>query len=85
MKIETTMRYDPDRDVVWIWQDRHDPFLVPRSTIEELTQSTALSEDDLLAVCREREARFADVAARKYEDGEIEPDGRVVITSADLD
>ncbi len=84
MKIDTTMRYDPDRDLVWIWQDRHDPFLVPRSTIEELTQSTALSENDLLAACREHEARFAEAAARKYEDGDIEPDGHLVITSADL-
>jgi hypothetical protein len=84
MKIETTMRYDPDRDVVWIWQDRHDPFLVPRSTIEALTQSTALSEHDLFAACREHEARLSEAALRKYQDGEVEPDGRVVVRSEDL-
>ncbi len=84
MLIETTMRYDPERDVVWVWPDRHDPFLVPRSTLEDIAGVTGLSEDELLALCRERERRFADVAAWKYEDGDIEPDGHLVIKSADL-
>ena len=84
MLIETTMRYDPERDAVWVWQDRHDPFLVPRSTIEDIAGLLGLDERELLTVCRDREAVFADAAARKYEDGEIEPDGRVVIKSPDL-
>jgi hypothetical protein len=84
MLIETTMRYDPERDDLRVWPDRHDPFLVSRDTIEEVTGSTALSEDDLLAGCREHEAIFSDAAARKREDGEIDPDGRLVVTSTDL-
>jgi hypothetical protein len=43
-----------------------------------------LEERELFTVCKDREAVFADIAARKREDGEIEPDGRVVITPADL-
>ena len=84
MLIETTMRYDPERDVVWIWQDRHDPFLVPRSTLEDIVGLVGLEERELFTVCKDREGVFADIAARKREDGEIEPDGRVVITPADL-
>ena len=84
MLIETTMRYDPEREVVWVWPDRHDPFLVSRDTIEGVVGSAALSEDDLLAACRQHEAIFSDAAARKREDGEIDPDGRLVVTSTDL-
>ncbi len=84
MLIETTLRYDPERDIVWVWPDRHDPFLVPRSTLEDIAGVTGLSEDELLAVCREREARLAEAAFRKYEDGEINPDGHLAIRSADL-
>ncbi len=84
MLIETTMRYDPARDVVWIWQDRQHPFLVPRATIEDYVGLLGLDERELFTVCRDRETLFADAAARKREDGEIEPDGYVVITPADL-
>ena len=34
-----TMRYDPDRAVVWVWPDRDAPFLVTRHAIEDLTES----------------------------------------------
>jgi len=84
MLIETRMRYDPDRDVVWVWPDRHAPFLVSRDTIEEVAGSTAFSEDLLLDACREHEAIFCDTAARKRDDGEIDPDGSVVVTRVDL-
>ncbi len=84
MLIETTMRYDPEREVVWVWPDRHDPFLVSRDSIEAVLGSAALSEDDLLAACRQHEAIFSDAAARKRDAGEIDPDGRLVVTSTDL-
>jgi hypothetical protein len=84
MLVETTMRYDPERDAVWIWQDRHDPFLVPRATIEDIAGLTGLDERELFTVCKDREAVFADIATHKYDDGEIDPDGRITITSADL-
>ena len=84
MLIETTMRYDPERDVVWVWPDRRDPFLVSRAAVENLAENERLSEDELLDACREHEASLAEAAAHKREVGEIDPDGRVVVTSGDL-
>ncbi len=31
-----TMRYDPDREVVWVWPDHGAPFLVTRDALEAL-------------------------------------------------
>lgn len=84
MLIETTMRYDAEREVVWVWPDRHDPFLVSRAAIEGLVGSAGLSEDELLAACREREAHFAAAAESKRERGEVDPDGRLVVTTLDV-
>ena len=84
MQIQTTMRYDPERDAVWIWPDRREPYLASRNVIEGLARGAKLTEDELLAACREHEARLAALAARKYEQREIDPDGRVVVTTMDV-
>ena len=76
MLIKTTMRYDPERDVVWVQSDPDSHFPGPRTT-EEMTEE--MMEEDELA-----EDVFADVAARKRERGEIDADGHIVITSVDI-
>ena len=84
MKTETTMRYVPDRDVVWVWPDPGSHFLGPRTTTEEVMEEDELAEDELIDACRDVEDVFADVAARKRERGEIDADGHVEITSVDI-
>ncbi len=79
-----TMRYDLDRQVMWILHEWHDPFQVTLHTIEELASCSGLSQDQLVDTCREHEAQLAAIATRKRKDGELNPDGLVVITSADL-
>ncbi len=85
MLIETTMRYDPERDVVWVWPDPGSHSPGPRTTtIDEVMEEDELAEDELIDACRDVEDVFADVAARKRERDEIDDDGHVVITSVDI-
>ena len=84
MSTEATMRYDPEREVIWVWPHRREPFLVSRNAVEDLSQGTNLSEDELLAACREHEAAFDAAASRKRRRGETDPDGRVVVTTMDV-
>ncbi len=79
-----TMRYDPDREVVWIWPDRDAPFLVTRHAIEDLTGSRGLSADELIDACEEHAAYFAQVAARKLVRRDVDPDGRAVVMALDV-
>ncbi len=79
-----TMRYDLDRQVMWVSNDWRDLFLITLNTIEELASCRGLSQDQLVDTCREHEAQLAAIATRKRKDGELNPDGLVVITSADL-
>ena len=84
MLIETTMRFDPEREVVWVWPDRHAGFLVSRNAVEDLARGSNLSEDELIAACRNHEAQFAAAADRKRAQGQIDPDGHVVVTTLDV-
>ena len=84
MKIETVLRYNPAQEAVWVWPDPDSHYLVPRTTITELLEDDELDEDELIDACRDYEAVFADVAARKRDRGEIDADGHVVITSVDI-
>lgn len=84
MSTEATMRYDPEREVIWVWPDKRQPFLVSLNAIEDLSQGTNLSEEELLAACREHEATFDTAASRKRQRGETDPDGRVVVTTMDV-
>ncbi len=79
-----TMRYDPDREVVWIWSDQDVPYLVTRHAIEDLTGSRGLSADELIGACEEHAAYFAAIAARKLVRGEVDPDGRAVVMALDV-
>ncbi len=79
-----TMRYDPDREVVWIWPDQDVPYLVTRHAIEDLTGSRGLSADELIDACEVHEAYFALVATRKLVRGEVDPDGRAVVMALDV-
>ncbi len=79
-----TMRYDPDREVVWIWPDRDAPFLVTRHAIEDLTGSRGLSADELIDACEEHAAYFAQVAARKLVRRDVDPDGRALVMALDV-
>ena len=78
-----TMRYDPDREVVWIWPNRDPPFLVTRHAIEDLTGSRGLSPDDLIDACEEHAAYFASIAARKLVRRDVDPDGHAVVMALD--
>ena len=81
------MRYDPDREVVWIWpteDDQHVPYLVTRHAIEDLTGSRGLSADELIDACEEHAAYFALVAARKLVRRDVDPDGRAVVMALDV-
>ncbi len=79
-----TMRYDPDREVVWIWPDRDVPYLVTRHAIEDLTGSRGLSADELIDACEEHAAYFAQVAARKLVRRDVDPDGRAEVMALDV-
>ena len=80
-----TMRYDPDREVVWVWPDRDAPFLVTRDAIEDLTGSgRELSANELIDACEEHAAYFALVAARKLVRRDVDPDGRAVVMALDI-
>ncbi len=79
-----TMRYDPDREVVWVWPDGDTPFLVTRHAIEDLTGTRGLSADELIDACEEHEAYFASIAARKRVRRDVDPDGRAVVKALDL-
>ena len=79
-----TMRYDPDREVVWVWPDQDAPFLVTRHAIEDLTGSKGLSADELIDACEEHAAYFAQVAARKLVRHDVDPDGRAVVMALDV-
>ena len=78
-----TMRYDPDREVVWIWPNRDPPFLVTRHAIEDLTGSRGLPPDELIDACEEHAAYFASIAARKLVRRDVDPDGRAVVMTLD--
>ena len=64
-----TMRYDPDREGVWVWpqeDDQHGPYLGTRHAIEDRIGSRErLSADELIDACEAHAAYFAQVAARK--------------------
>ena len=83
-----TMRYDPDREVVWIWphdDDQDTPFLVTRYAIEGLIRSRErLVPCDLIDACEQHEAYFASTAVRKLVRGEVDPDGRAVVMTLDV-
>ncbi len=78
-----TVRYDPNREVVWIWPDRDMPFLVTRNAIEDLTRSRRLSADALIDACEEHATYFALVATRKLVRGEADPDGHAMVMALD--
>ena len=82
-----TMRYDPDREVVWVWpedDDQDTPYLVTRNAIEDLTGTRGLSADELIDACEEHAAYFAAIAARKLVRRDVGPDGRAVVKALDL-
>ncbi len=83
-----TMRYDPDREVVWIWpaeDDQDAPYLVTRYAIEQRVGSRSrLSPDELIDACEQHEAYFASTAVRKLVRGEVDPDGHAVVMTLDV-
>ena len=79
-----TMRYDPDREVVWVWPDGDMPFLVTRHAIEDLMGSSRrLSPEELIDACEEHAAYFAAIAVRKLVRRDVDPDGRTVVMALD--
>ena len=82
-----TMRYDSDREVVWVWpadDDQDTRYLVTRNAVEDLTGTRGLSADELIDACEEHVAYFASVAARKLVRRDVDPDGRAVVKALDL-
>ena len=84
-----TMRYDPDRQAVWVWPEDNDqdvPYLITRNAIEDFTRSNRrLSADELIDACEQHARSFAAIAARKLIRGEVDPDGRAVVMALDVD
>ena len=59
-----TMRYDPDREVVWVWPVHDAPYFVTRTAIEDLLDShERLSASELIEACEGHQTYFASVAA----------------------
>ena len=83
-----TMRYDPDREAVWVWPEEPDPngpFLVTRHAIEDFAKSTRrLTSDELIDACEHHLVSFAAIAARKLTAGDIDPDGHPVVMELDV-
>ena len=80
------MRYDPDREVVWIWPDHGAPFLVTRDALEDLLGTREhLMPNELLDVCEKHKAYLATIAARKLVRGDVDRNGRAVVMALDVD
>lgn len=79
--------YDGDRDIVRFWAadgEKRVPCGVTHEALADYTRSVVGGRDASVALYRTHAAKVHDVAQRKYRAGQLEPDGGILVMSADL-